>query len=89
MPSWPKNDRQVRKVLRKNDCEWEECRGSHRKAQLPTKDVIVWHNHGEFGKGLACKLGKALAAAGFLVFIFFCALISPLGDFIAALIWGV
>ena len=79
-----KCDRDVQTVLNQNDVEWQECAGSHRKAKLPNNDMIVWHNHGEFGKGLASKLKKALVAAGLLVLLF--VLISCwFGDLIAAL----
>lgn len=83
-----KDDRAVRKALRKGDCSWEECRGSHRKAYLPkTGEVIVWHNHGEFKKGLACKLRKALLAAGLLGF-FICAFTVWFGDIIVAIFFS-
>jgi hypothetical protein len=80
----PKNDRDVRKALRKGNVPWEECSGSHRKAKLPDGSVMVWHNHGEFGKGLASKLKKALLAAGLLGFAI-CALTIWFGDLIVAI----
>lgn len=75
-----KNHRDVEKALRKGGCKWEECKGSHRKAKLPNGDVLVYHTHGEYGNGLACKIAKALAAAGLLVVVFaaFCFVVGCL-----------
>ena len=60
---------QCRKILKKNNIEIHNCNGSHRKAELPNGSLLVYSDHGEWGRGLACKITKILAAAGLLAAI--------------------
>ena len=62
-----RNGRDVRKLLRKNDIEIRSCKGSHRVATMPNGSKLVYHEHGEYGKGMRCKIIKALTAAGLLL----------------------
>lgn len=66
-----RNSRDIEKALRRHDIPWEECKGSHRKAQLPDGSTLVYHTHGEYGKGIACKLTKILTAAGLLAMLLY------------------
>ncbi len=60
------NARECERVLRANDCPYRNGSGSHRVATLPDGSKLPYPDHGEWGKGLARKITKILAAAGLL-----------------------
>lgn len=64
-----KNGREVTTILRRNGCEIRNGKGSHRVATMPDGSKLTYHDHGEYGPGIASKITKALVAAGFLSFI--------------------
>ena len=61
-----KNARQCERILDANDCPHRNGHGSHRVATLPDGSKFPYPDHGEWGKGLAAKITKILAAAGLL-----------------------
>jgi predicted RNA binding protein YcfA (HicA-like mRNA interferase family) len=75
-PKPVRNYRDVEKALRRGGISWTKCKGSHRKARLPNNTTLVYHSHGEYGKGIACKITKVLTAAGLLAaivsIVFYC-----------------
>lgn len=64
-----KNGAQVTKILKKNGCEIRYARGSHRIATMPDGSRLTYHDHGEYGPGMACKITKILVGFGFMMFI--------------------
>jgi len=65
--------RDIERILDRNDIPHRNCDGSHRVAVLPDGHKLVYHNHHEYGAGLACKFTKILIAAGLLAFLLMCA----------------
>ena len=68
-PKPVKNHHDVEKALRRGGISWTKCKGSHRKARLPNDTILIYHSHGEYRRGIACKITKVLTAAGLLVAI--------------------
>ena len=64
-----RDSRDVDRILNKNNCPIRSCNGSHKVATLPDGNKLTYSNHGEYGPGAACKIYKALKAAGLLTII--------------------
>lgn len=67
-----KNARDVERALRKGGCPIRQAGGSHRVGTLPDGRKITYPDHGEYGKGMSCKLSKLLIGAGLLAVLFGC-----------------
>jgi predicted RNA binding protein YcfA (HicA-like mRNA interferase family) len=66
-----RDGKELEKIVKKAGYEVQECAGSHRKVIVPGQTPIVYHTHGETGKGLACQWTKRLKQLGLILFIGF------------------